>query len=90
VHISSQLLPHFVLNRSITYWQKGGAVFHNTTKYLIMFFANYLITLSVTTVTVELLRLKPYFGIILSTFATAFSSFLLMKHFVFVREENIK
>lgn len=65
-------------------------MFHDTTKYLIMLFANYLITLSVTTVTVELLRLNPYFGIVFSTFATTFSSFLLMKHFVFVREESIK
>jgi len=84
------VIAHFMLNRSFTYRQKGGAVFPDTTKYLMMLFANYLITLSVTTVTVELLGLTPYYGIVSSVFVTAFSSFLLMKHFVFVRVDGVK
>lgn len=84
------VIAHFMLNRSFTYRQKGGAVFPETTKYLMMLFANYLITLSVTIVTVELLGLTPYYGIVFSVFATAFYSFLLMKHFVFVRVVGVK
>lgn len=84
------VVAHFFLNRSFTYGQEGGSVVPDTAKYGIMLMANYLITLSVTTATVELFGLTPYYGIVFSTFATAFSSFLLMKHFVFFREESIK
>lgn len=84
------VVAHFILNRSFTYGQKGGSIAPDTLKYCIMLLANYLITLSITTATVELAKLTPYYGIIFSTFATAFSSFLLMKHFVFVRKEYAK
>jgi putative flippase GtrA len=81
------VVAHFILNRSFTYSQKGGSMAPDTVKYCIMLLANYLITLSITTATVELARLTPYYGIVFATFATAFSSFLLMKHFVFVQKE---
>lgn len=81
---------HFLLNRSFTYRQAEGPFGPDTLKYGVMFIANYLITLSITTATVELLGLTPYFGIVFSVFATAFSSFLLMKHFVFVRKKGVK
>jgi putative flippase GtrA len=81
---------HFLLNRSFTYRQADGAVGPDAVKYGIMLIANYLITLGITTATVELLGLTPYFGIIFSIFVTAFSSFLLMKHFVFVRKRGVK
>jgi putative flippase GtrA len=81
------VVAHFLLNRSFTYGQTGGAIALDTVKYGIMLLANYLITLSITTATVELARLTPYYGIIFSTLVTAFTSFLLMKHYVFVRKE---
>ena len=77
---------HFLLNRSFTYRRVDGGVGPDTVKYGILLIANYLITLSITSATVELLGLTPYFGIVLSALATAVSSFLLMKHFVFVRK----
>lgn len=84
------LITHFMLNRSFTYGQKSGAVFPETTNCIMMLFANYLITLSVTTAAVELLGLTPYFGLVFSVFATAYTSFLLVKHFVFVRVADVK
>lgn len=81
------VIAHFLLNRSFTYGQKGGSIAPDTAKYCIMLVANYLITLSITTATVELAKLTPYYGIVFATMATAFSSFLLMKHFVFVQKE---
>lgn len=81
---------HFFLNRSFTYRQGGGSVGLDTVKYGVMLIANYLITLGITTGTVELLGLTPYFGIVFAAFATAFSSFLLMKHFIFVRKQGFK
>ena len=84
------VVTHFILNRSFTYRHKAGSVVPVTAKYCAMLFVNYGLTLSITTATVELLRLTPYYGIVFSTFATALSSFLLMKHFVFVRKEYVK
>lgn len=84
------VVAHFTLNRSFTYGIAGGSAIPDTAKYGMMLLINYLITLSVATVTVELLRLTPYYGIVFATLATAFSSFLLMKHFVFVQKEPVK
>ena len=84
------VLAHFALNRSYTYGHEGGSVAPDTARYCIMLIVNYLITLSITTLSVELLSLTPYFGIVFSIFGTAFSSFLLMKHYVFVRVEGAK
>jgi putative flippase GtrA len=84
------VVAHFILNRSFTYGQKGGSIAPDTLKYGIMLLVNYLITLSITTATVELAKLTPYYGIVFATVATAFSSFILMKHFVFVRKEYAK
>jgi len=77
---------HFLLNRSFTYRRVDGGVGPDTVKYGILLIANYLVTLIITSATVELLGLTPYFGIVLSALVTAVSSFLLMKHFVFVRK----
>lgn len=84
------VVVHFILNRSFTYRQEGSTLFPDTVKYCLMLFSNYIITLSVTTVTVELFLLTPYHGTIFSTFITAFSSFLLMKYYVFAQKESFK
>lgn len=84
------VIVHFLLNRSFTYGQKGGSIAPDTVKYGIMLIVNYMLTLSITSATVELAKLTPYYGIVFATGATAFSSFLLMKHFVFVRKEYAK
>jgi putative flippase GtrA len=84
------VIVHFTLNRKFTYNQKSNSIFPDSAKYCIMLTANYLITLAVTTGTVELLMLTPYHGAIISSFATALSSFLLMKYFVFAPQESFK
>lgn len=84
------VVAHFMLNRSFTYNHVSGGAILATTKYVMMLLINYLITVSVAAITVELFGLTPYYGIVFSTFFTAFSSFLLMKHFVFVRKERVK
>ena len=81
---------HFLLNRSFTYCRADGGVGFDTVKYGMLLIANYLITVSITSATVELFGLTPYFGVVFSASATAFSSFLLMKHFVFVRKQGVK
>jgi putative flippase GtrA len=82
------IVAHFFLNRSFTYRQNGCAVLPDTAKYCVMLVFNYMITLVVTTITVELLLLTPYYSTIFSTLSTALSSFILMKHFVFIQKGN--
>ncbi len=77
------VLAHFILNRVFTYNSAGSAILNHMTKYGVMLGINYLITLGISVGTVELLALTPYHGVVFATFVTAFSSFFLMKHFVF-------
>jgi putative flippase GtrA len=81
------VMTHFGLNRSFTYKVSGGGVFSDTFRYVIVLFINYLITLGVVSAVVEFMKVSVYYGVIASTFATASSSFFLMKHFVFARKE---
>lgn len=78
------VICHFELNRSFTYAVQGQKL-RDGGKYLLMLGLNYCITLFAVTFTVEFFGLAPYFGLFFATFLTAFSSFLLMNHFVFNR-----
>ena len=74
---------HFFLNRTFTFAAGEQRLFKNAGRYCAMLFVNYLATLSITTATVEVFGLSPYFGVIASTAATASLSFFIMKYFVF-------
>jgi len=74
---------HFLLNHSFTFRQKVETVRLDFMKYAIMVTFNYMITLIVSIVVVELFGLSIYLGGIFSVFVTGFTSFLLMNHFVF-------
>jgi putative flippase GtrA len=82
------VITHFFLNRSFTYQQKNRSVAPHTARYSVMLLVNYLIMLAVVSATVDLIGLTPYHGIIFSVSFTAFSSFFLMKYFVFPHKEN--
>lgn len=56
----------------------------------VMLAINYLITLSVSIGTVEMCGLSPYFGVVFCDRDNSILQFLLMKRFVFVREEDVK
>jgi putative flippase GtrA len=74
---------HFILNRTFTYKKGESFIMGHLGKYGGMLAVNYFIMLSVSMSTVELCRLTPYHGIVFATCVTAFSSFFLMKYFVF-------
>jgi putative flippase GtrA len=84
------VIVHFFLNRSFTYQKKNESVTPDTARYIVMLLINYLITLTVVSTTVDLIGLTPYYGIIFSVMFTAFSSFFLMKYFVFPHQENVR
>lgn len=56
---------------------------HNTGKYLLMLAFNYVVTMTVVWLVVEVVGLTPYIGVIASAAKTASASFFLMKYFVF-------
>lgn len=74
---------HFLLHRFFTFEAAGQELAHNVGKYLAMLGLNYGITITTAWCVVEVLGLSPYFGVIASTAATACTSFLVMKYFVF-------
>jgi putative flippase GtrA len=74
---------HFLLHRFFTFAAGEQALIHHTWRYLLMLGLNYVLSISVVWVTVEVARISPYFGVVASTAVTAFTSFFVMKYFVF-------
>ena len=81
-------IVHFTLNRNYTFRQttKKG-VSYSIPRYLFLLLINYVVTIIVITVCVELLNLNPYFGIFFSTSTTVVLNFFLMNHFVFKEQK---
>jgi putative flippase GtrA len=77
------VISHFVLHRFFTFNAAEQRLVHNASKYFAMLGLNYAITLTVVWVVVGVIGSSPYFGVIASTAATACTSFLVMKYFVF-------
>ncbi|OPY60428.1 MAG: GtrA-like protein [Syntrophorhabdaceae bacterium PtaU1.Bin034] len=77
------VVAHFLLNRAFTYKARGSSILGQVGKYTGMLISNYFLTLIITMCTVELCSLSPYWGAVFATMASAVSSFILMKHFVF-------
>jgi putative flippase GtrA len=77
------LVSHFFLHRFFTFAAGEQALIHHTWRYLLMLGLNYILSISVVWITVEIAGISPYFGVVASTGVTAFSSFFVMKHFVF-------
>lgn len=77
------VIIHFILNKTYTYKSTDKIKIYHLGKYGLMLLINYGITITISIVTVELLGLSPYIGIIFATVVTAFSSFILMKYMVF-------
>ena len=74
---------HFLLHRIFTFSAGEQYLIHNAGKYLLMLALNYVITMTVVWLVVELLEISPYIGVVASTAATASTSFFVMKYFVF-------
>lgn len=79
------VISHFILHRVFTFQVKGNEqqLGHNIFKYSLMLTLNYMTTITVMWMTVEIIHGSAYFGLIASTAATASLSFFIMKYFVF-------
>ena len=85
------VISHFLLHRVFTFKvrEEKQQLTHHLSKYILMLCLNYLITITVMWLTVEVVHGSAYLGIIASTLATASSSFLTMKYFVFSKTKLI-
>ena len=77
------VICHFMLHRFFTFKNREQAVAHHLVKYGVMLALNYGITLGAMWMTINILVLSPYFGLVFATAITAVTSFFTMKYFVF-------
>ena len=77
------LVCHFGLHRTFTFRAAEQKVASSMWKYLIMLGLNYTILFIVMWFCVDIINSSPYIGLIASTGITAFTSFFMMKFFVF-------
>jgi len=78
------VMTHFVLSRTFTYKINKTPITHHLWRYGLMLTINYLLSISISIVTVVAFGLSPYFGVVFATIAIACLSFVLMKYFVFL------
>jgi putative flippase GtrA len=79
------VLVHFVVNRKLTFQSDHTHFLLQMPRYFTMIFINYLITLGVTRMVVELLHMSPYVGILCSIGVTINVSYLMLRYWVFPR-----
>lgn len=78
------VISHFTLNRIFTFEIKGNEhQLSHIRKYFLMLIFNYITTITVMWLTVEVIHASPYLGLVASTAATASTSYFVMKYFVF-------
>lgn len=81
------VIVHFVVNRKLTFQSDHTHFLLQMPRYLTMILINYLITLGITRIVVEVLHLSPYLGILFSIGVTINVSFLMLRYWVFPRIE---
>ena len=74
---------HFLLNRRYTFANTNTTVMPSLLKYSMMLAVNYLLILLIMWLLVDILKCTPYLGLILPSLIGAFTSFMIMKYFVF-------
>ncbi len=79
------VIVHFLTNRKLTFESDHTHFLLQMPRYLTMIFVNYLITLSVTHIVVEVLHMTPYIGILLSIGVAMNVSYLMLRYWVFPR-----
>jgi len=80
------VIVHFVANRWLTFQSHRTHFLLQMPRYLTMIFINYLITLGVTRVVVEILHMTPYLGILFAIGVTINTSYFMLRYWVFPRD----
>ncbi len=74
---------HFLANRSLTFKDAGGHIPAQLVKYAVVVGINYVVTLIVVGVTVEVFGLSPYLGVLAAVAATTLAGYALFASWVF-------
>jgi putative flippase GtrA len=74
---------HYLMNYHVTFRPRGVRVTGSVYRYLVLVLINFLISLAVLELVVQLAALPPLLGAIASIGATVIASYLLSKHWVF-------
>ena len=74
---------HFALNKRFTVAAGSQNLGRNAPRYGLMLGLNYVIAIFASWLTVEVVGVSPYYGIIASVAGTSLSSFFVMRYFVF-------
>jgi putative flippase GtrA len=74
---------HYLMNYHVTFRPRGVAVTGGVYRYLVLVLINFLISVAVLELVVQLAGLPPVVGAIASIGATVIASYLLSKHWVF-------
>lgn len=77
------ILFYFFFNRKFTFKNHTHSIREQFSKFIIMAFINYLATLAVIHIVMELLKLPPYFGMVIALGITTILSYLIAKFWVF-------
>jgi len=77
------VICHFTANKLFTFSASGQQLTQNLPRYGVMLTFNYVVTLVAFWLTVRLIGAPPHYGVVVASAGTAFSSFFIMKYFVF-------
>ena len=74
---------HFLSNRRFTFRAHEAKPLPQLLRYLVFFGVSYLVTLTVVTIAVKVLRTDPMYGVIVAAAATMGLGFLISKFWIF-------
>jgi putative flippase GtrA len=81
---------HFLSNRHLTFRARGYEITPQVVRYLIVVGVNYVLTLAVVFVVVEILQSNTYIGVALSVPVTVIFSYVASKVWVFGVSSSVK
>jgi putative flippase GtrA len=79
---------HFLSNRYITFRASGNEITPQVVRYLVVVGVNYVLTLAIVFVVVEILRSSAYIGVALSVTVTVIFSYAASRAWIFRRKEQ--
>lgn len=82
------VLVHFLGNRTLTFKSHGAHLLRHLSRYIVMVLINYIITLFIMHIVVQILHFSPYLGIVASIATTTGIGYLIAKFWVFTKKHS--
>jgi len=80
---------HFIMNRMITFQQRAGRATHQLGRYLVLLSFNYVMTMVIVSLCVEVLGLPAYYGVILSAGLSVVMGYFVSHGWIFRHDHRI-